>query len=239
MARFLPRRFAEVETLKRIGTRRLLDFLLPHASYFKDRGLDLGEREISDGDYATLSKILLTPDVGIPKPLVEPLSIINEVATAEWMKRLIGSDATDGIQLSFPEDPTPAEFALALWQVNPDLLRRLHAEALIRNRRNFECFELSLDTFPDLANDANEIENLEIMLGDSFLKRKQTRWCRISTFQYDDYIWFFIRHGEPITREPSVEGDKPSMQLYRPQKFDVAYYHFSAGEGSIPILVEV
>ena len=230
MARFQPKRFAEVETLKRIGTRQLFDLLLPAEEYFKRRGLVSPDPNRGQFDYEKLSKILMTPDVDFPKTLVEPLSIINEVATPEWMKKIVDSDATEGIQLSFTGDPTPAEYALALWQADPDLLRRLHTEALIRNRRNFESFELHLDTFPDHATDTDEIEDLEIMLGDWFLKRKQTRWCRINTFKNEDYVWFFIRHGEPVTREPSLEGDESSIQLYRPQKFDVAYYHFSAGE---------
>lgn len=230
MSRFQLKRFAEVETLKRVGTTRLLELLRTEEDYFNRRGLNLTEANAGKIDYEQLSKILVTPDVDFPRSLVEPLNIINELATSEWMKSLIDSDITDGTQLTFAEDPTPAEYALALWEANPDLLRRLHTEALIRNRRNFECFELTLGAFPEHATDTNRIDDLEIMLGDSFLKRKQTRWCRVSTFADEDYVWFFIRHGEPVTREPSVDGDEPSIQLFRPQKFDVAYYHFTSGE---------
>lgn len=228
MARFYPRRFSEPGALRRIRPDRLIRFLEPHRDYLAGRGFHASDGKAAMLDYDALSAILMDPDEHMPQGLVNALYFVHEAATKDTMERLIDDARSMGIHLDLSEESTPADLAVAVWLERPELLERKHAEQRFLRRRNYECFRARAGKRREPDN--GSLGALETALGEWFAERRRSRWCRITVHQDGDRSWYLVRHGDPMTREPSIRDGQPEAAYYRPEKFDVVLYDADRGE---------
>ncbi len=107
MATYNLRRFAQPAVLKAIAPKCLHEFLGPYRPYFDGRALSLPSPNASNGlDYERLVEVLMSPDTGTPKGLVDALYFVNEMSTDESMDLLLEEAETNGILLDGKPDPS-------------------------------------------------------------------------------------------------------------------------------------
>ena len=232
MATYNLRRFAQPAVLKAIAPQSLHEFLGPYRSYFEGRGLKLPPPSASNGlDHERLVGVLMSPDTGTPKGLVDALYFVNEMSTNESMDLLLEEAETNGISLDGKPDPTAADVAVQVFLQDRRLLERKHAEQYLTRPRSFEYFQTEARPVPALKPPSPEtLAALERDLDDWFEKKKRGRGSRVFVYPKDDAIWFLVRHGDPFRREGSLDGDQTSSVFYRPEKHDVLVYEPAPGE---------
>jgi hypothetical protein len=228
MAMFNPRRFSKPETLRKIAPQHLATFLLPHAEFFKNHGLELSESRI---DYDALSDVLLNSDDSIPSELAEALFYVDELATPQGFDSI--QEAIEGTKLDATIDAqtTPADLAIQVWLHDRRIIERLHAEQFLTRPRSFEYFMTTGDVRDCRELSDAEMTTFEYSLNDWFEKKRRGRTAKVFVYPKPDFIWFQVRHGEPFTREPSINADnEESSEYFRPMKYDLLGYNRLTGE---------
>jgi hypothetical protein len=196
------------------------------------RGLKLPTKAAAESiDYQKLASILMTPDTDTPPELIDALYYVHEMSTDEGMDALLNAAAEHSLALSWSEDQSPADVAVQMWVLDPEVVQEKHAEQFIVRTRSFECFHCSSATPPKIKKPTDRVRrSLERDLDEWFQERRRGRGVRVFPFPKDDGVWFLIRHGSPYRREESIENGKPSSVHYRPVKYDVLVYDVQVGE---------
>lgn len=125
------------DLLKTISPVRLVAFLQLWRKYFADRGLDLPTDSSGNIDCNVLAHILLSPDAGVPKDMIDALYYVDESASAEDMDALLELTTSRSVQIEHDPGTTPADVAIQIWLAAPDMLREHHAEAIAFRQKNF------------------------------------------------------------------------------------------------------
>ena len=232
MATYNLRRFAQPAVLKAIAPKCLHEFLGPYRPYFDGRALSLPSPNASNGlDYERLVEVLMSPDTGTPKGLVDALYFVNEMSTDESMDLLLEEAETNGILLDGKPDPTAADVAVQVFLQDRQLLERKHAEQFLTRPRSFEYFQTEARPVPAFRQPSREtLATLERDLDDWFEKKKRGRGSRVFVYPKGDSIWFLVRPGDPFRREGSLDGGRTSSVFYRPEKHDVLVYEPALGD---------
>ncbi len=233
MANFNLHRFSNPGALKSISSEHLIAFLSPYEDFLRSRGLEIpSDTSVVDSfPYAALLQILMTPDAGMPKELIEALYFVHEMATTEGMDTLLAAAQLAGITLDNSPDATPIDVAIQVWLCAREILESKHAEQLLVKARTFEYYQATRGTvavFP--TPNAEAITQLQNDLDSWFVVKKRGPGTRVFCFPRDDAIWFIVRHGEPYKREGSMEAGESSSVFYRPEKHDVIVYQSEAAE---------
>jgi hypothetical protein len=226
MAAFRISTFSSPETLESIDTRRLVEFLDPHRTFFQTRGVLLPPLGSSEPpDLQAVVNVFVTPDQHTPNDLIDALYYVDGMATREGMADLIEAAQAKGLALAVADESTPADVAVQVWLQDRDLLERVHSEQFLENPKSFEHYLTDDPETTPLAIPADDVhQQLENSLNDWFEKRKRGRTARVFIYPRDDQAWIMVRHGEPFKREASVVGVEPSSVAYRPLKHDVLVY---------------
>ncbi|MBI1374520.1 MAG: hypothetical protein GC159_17520 [Phycisphaera sp.] len=224
MSTFHLRRFGRVETLASMNPRRLAELLAPHAEYFAGHGVDVSESNI---DYEGVTGVLRALNTDAPPGLCEALYFIHEMATPGGMDALVESARSADIHV----DPsgTPADVAVSAWLASPPLVQRAHAQQRMRRPRSFETFRSCGSNYDFPVPTSDELAALESRLDDWFDGRSRGRGVRVFVFSRGGWVWFMVRHGEPMKREATMDGHRPWI-MYRPQRYDVLIYNPATGD---------
>ncbi|NLG18520.1 MAG: hypothetical protein GX556_14390 [Fibrobacter sp.] len=234
MASSIPRRFCKPEMLRKIGTRYLVEFLTPYASYLSGRNLDLPVINSHDDykiDYDLLSDILLDPNSETPSELSEALFYVNELSSNDAFDIL--QEAIKGTELDakISSRASACDLAIQIWMTNRELIERIHAEQYITNIRSFRYFKTEKDPVPEFTTPSRQtIHAIEDDLNDWFNSKRRGRSAKISMLPKGTYVWFLVRHGEPFTRESVIEDGKSAPLFFQPEKTDVVIYNTFLGE---------
>lgn len=233
MPAFNPRSFTSPDRLKSISAKRLLAFFQIWDGYFRDRGLILPTAAADNFPFDELAGILLRPDESVPEAMVDALFYVHETASKESMEELQDRAQSEGLDVDLDEDPSPADLALQIWLLNPELLRRQHAETVAFNRSRFQYFAGKSVRRPPRPLDpsSDKLALIAVRLDEWFMMRRRGGQCRVFAFPRESKTWFLIRHGEPIRREGRHQDDgSPGIAVYRPQKHDVLIFDADTGE---------
>ena len=225
MSTFKLRRFSEPGRLKTIDPRRLEAFLHPFSQYLFHRGFTFAPDLLGGFDYDALATILMTPDEGVPREMVDALYFVDEMADDQGMDDLLQAAPDASLDLDLGSDPTPSDVAIEVWLARPDLVKWTHARGYALRQKKFVYFRNRLPTrcpFPEY--DRSHIASLEEHLAAWFETHKRGRYCRVSIFDHGSNAWILIRHGLPFKREGSVAEGQSSMEYYRPEKYYVLVY---------------
>src|SRR4051794_9571566 len=104
MASFHLRKFTDPDVLKTIAPARLSTFLNPWREYLAGRGLHFPSNGSGGIDCDALAHILITPEVSVPKDLVDTLYYVHETASEEDMDALL--DLAKSRKLDIENDPS-------------------------------------------------------------------------------------------------------------------------------------
>jgi hypothetical protein len=228
MPTFLPRRFANPETLKRISTKYLRQFLEPSRVYLEGRGFDLPSADGDEFDYDALVRIFLDPDKDIPTELANGLYFVHEMATDYGMADLLDA-APPGLLDFGAEDPTPADVALQMLLKDRRLLERKHAEQFLIRPKSFYVIQGSTSGPRETPEcEDTQIEAIQAQLDVGFEKKRRGRGSRVFIFPRagEREIWFLVRHGMAMCRQGTYDNGESSGVYFRPEKFDVVIYYY-------------
>jgi hypothetical protein len=157
MATFNLRKFSEPDRLKTIKPSRLIEFFKPYVNYLSNRGFTLPAKPEEEIDYECLANILIHPDDNVPREMVDALYFVHEMADAEQMDELLATAEKHQLALEPDQESSPADIAIQIWLVAPDLLQEKHAEAAAIRQRNFAYFAGRSGkprSFPEVRPDA-------------------------------------------------------------------------------------
>lgn len=232
MASFNPRKFSDPGWLKAIAPDRLRAFLTPWSGYLAQRGFLFPESPTQPIDYDALARIMFTPTHETPIAMVDALHYVHEIARLQDMEELIAEAQAQGLAIDADPLATPADLAIDVWRVAPDLVRDRHAESVALRQQSFEYFGPAQPLpgpLPPL--DDARCAQIEAYLDDWFETHRRGRGCRLYVFRHPGKAWILIRHGETMRREPSQRDDGGAgTEFYRPQRHDVLLYDESSGE---------
>jgi hypothetical protein len=223
MATFKLRKFSQPDALKIIAPELLAAFLKPFENYLEKRGLVL--RRDGTLDYDRLVSILVNPDEDIPEIMVDALYFVHEMSDESVMDDLLALAKTRGVALSFNQEPTPADVAIALWQAAPRLLEEKHAEACVLRPRSFEYYAGSTGAAREFPQcDEDQLTAIERRLEEWFVSKMRGKGTKVFIFRQDDKALLLIRHGMTMRREGSLRNGVRGLAYYRPEVHDVVVY---------------
>lgn len=232
MSTLIFRQFSKPEVLQQINKTHLLEFFSPHAEYFLNRNVNVvAELNRDEPDYARICQILITSDDATPDELAEALYYVNDVATEDGADAIL--DYLDREPTLFPinQNSSPADLALQLWMVLPDVLKRISGNLLSVSKRSYDYFQTSRDPVPAFQVPSEEvIAQLEAALDDWFYKKLKGRYSKVICTPKEDYIWFMVRHGKRYSRAAVIDGGDSKSYHFRPEKHDVVVYNPANGE---------
>jgi len=230
MATHQIRRFSRPQFLKSVSTVRLSELLTPYRDYFTSVGLKLPADPTKESiDYDALARILT--EAGGPADLVRAIHYIDEMSDDQGMDALV--EAGRRRRQEFLKDDataTPADLALAVWLLDPELLERTHAEQQVFRPRTFQSFQAKGPTPKFEMPSAGQLHLLESELDNWFAARHRGRGTRVFVSVQEDGVWFLVRHGELYRREGRMDDAESPHVFYRPEKFDVVVYRPALGE---------
>lgn len=232
MATFRLLQFSAPHTLRAIDQARLLAFLRPHQAFFRNRRVELPADGSADPiPFDRLIGVFMSPDRDTPGDLIDALHYVDSMATPEGMHTLLEAARAADVPIDGGGAVTPADVAVQLWLLAPDLLERKQAEQYLTSPRSFEYFQTDEDPPPPTLTPAPPaLAALEHELNDWFDDHRRGRTARVFAFDRPDGAWFLVRHGEPYKREESAEGADQGSVAYRPLRYDVVAYDPRPGE---------
>jgi len=220
----LPR-FAVPAILKSIELSALVDLLRQEGGDYIANVVDL-DAAPDDFDYDELALLLANPRDGYPDRLADALHHIHEVADEHGLEAMLDQMHARGLHLTVePQDPTPADLAVRLWLLNPDLVETTHAERFISRPKSFESWLGKGKGRERLPTPADaKLRVLAAAFDDYFEKRKRGRHSRVFVFTRAEATYFLIRHGMPMDRRGIIKDGESTSSFERPEKHDVVSY---------------
>jgi hypothetical protein len=239
MASVYPKQYTNPETFRRLRRDLLLEWLRPASAYLERRGLELPSPG-SDApvDYERLAAIFMEPTADMPAKLVDSIFLIHGMASPQGMEVLIDGAQAHGLDLGLEQGLTPADVALRMWLLNPQLLEQLHNSHELARPRSFCYFATDADPVPRFAGaTAAQIAAIEERLNSFYVAWGRGKGARVfarfmpgGKAHAGDEWWFLIRHGGACRREGAMENGEPTSVFYRPQKYDLLKYAAARGE---------
>ena len=232
MSTYHPRRLCRPNLLRAIDCRYLEELLAPYADFLASHGVTL---PLADRDaplkYQALSQLLIAPEKGMPRDLVDAAYLIDELATPKGVEAVQSAAAAKGIRIDSYLEVTSAEIVLRLWLLDRSLVERVHAEMAVERLRSFTYFQaqsLELRDLPDTL--APQVRAMEEDLNMCFHARHRGRFARILLNQQEDCLWLYVGHGGLVRREATIDETGSSSICYRPEVYDALVYVQATGE---------
>ncbi|MFQ5735065.1 MAG: hypothetical protein ACE5KM_24290 [Planctomycetaceae bacterium] len=229
MATQVLRGFSSPEILKNVSRHALFRLLRPFGDYLRRNDLPLPEFERSfTPDYERLAALFAAADDGIPHELAEGLFLIDGLATAEGMDKLL--QAFPDLQPAW-YDFTPADVAVVAWLQDRDAVERVFAEMQVRCRsRSFLSFPAGERPLPVWQRTDAVIAAVEREIDHEFRSRGRGDGTRVIPTGRDGETWFLVRHGEPLRREGCIQDGESASVFFRPERYDAVVLDAARGE---------
>ena len=271
-----PTRFSNPETLRKIRRDLLLAWLRPSAAYLAARGVVLPECGVRSAesaecgmqnaecgmpnrggegawpaaiDYDKLAGIFLEPTPEMPAALVDSVFLIHGMAIAQGMEVLVEGAETHGLDLGLREGMTPADVAVRMWLLNPQLLEALNHSHELTRPRSFRYFSTDAEVVPTFEGPSGEqVAALEERLDAFYAAWGRGKGARVFVSggpetggmangrspMANGREWsFLVRHGGACRREGAMENGEPTSVFFRPQKYDLLKYATARGEMAV------
>lgn len=227
MPRLQFRNFSDLAFIQAIDKPRFLGPLLAgHKAYFDRQKLDVTALTNDDGCDRRLLTVFTQPDEEMPSDLLEALYVLDDLADESGHDRLLDEADRQGININgLGDDLTPGEFAIAVRDAHPGLVRVCHEKTIFRKIKNYQEYQ-SLDgrVLSLAALKAKRVE-LEDALAPWFEARNRSRACEIYVYEEKGEVKLQITHGRPVRTEGSIDKKlQRSRVAYRPQKHDSVIY---------------
>lgn len=218
-SRYLTR-ISDPAVLGSLEPTRLLQLLLQHRPFFAAHGVELPS-DPEGLDLGAVMKVLIAQHADTPFDLVDALTHIDEMATEVGMDRLEAAAAKAGIVLGRDPDRSPADLALELWLLRPELLRRQHAMHVVLRQRARYSFAPDPNSPRIRTSDLAAAQALiEARVQEWYDSRDRGDGAEVVHFEVtDDELRLVIQHGGPYARHGCIRDGRPSTAHFRPLKF--------------------
>jgi hypothetical protein len=235
MAALPLRSITNPDTLAAFDASILHQVLDPHRAYLAGLGYHLPAQVGTAIDADALATALLRADVDFPEDLADAFHTIVEAGVDAQVGAIQAAARRAGIDLGVAtgQAVTPLDLAARLWLRNPDLLKRIHAEASIPTVRRYESWRCDSDEIPafNLPDEQRVVvpwtQDLERIL----VEHQFGPGVRIFVCPAGRLVFFLIRHGATVQRVSVHHDDGGTGSLiFRPAVTDVIRYDPAAGE---------
>lgn len=220
--------------LRALDARLLTEFLAPHREFLASHCIAIpAEGTDAAIDCDALFAVVSRTDIAVPDTLADGLHHIRALATADHMAALMAASERLGLGLEFAPDVTPADVALRLWLVRPDIVERRAAESEIDRASTLTLFAPARrQAQPSTCPDASRLAILSALLAPWFDARRRGRSCEVFAIERAEGIWFVVARGDAVRCTPSrrLDDDRSSVVRYRPERHDLILYRPSTGE---------
>ena len=189
-------------------------------------------------DYDGLARIFMEPTVDMPERLLDSVFLIHGMASPRGMEVLVDGAETHGLDLGLKEEVTPADVAVRMWLLNPQLLEQLHNSHELARPRSFQYFSTDADPVPHFEGPSGgQIAAIEERLNAFYVAWGRGKGARVfatplqaGTIPSGGEWTFLIRHGGAPRREGAMEDGEPTSVFYRRLEYDLLKYAAARGE---------
>jgi len=231
-SRYLTR-VTNPSVLRTLEPTRRDRLLRPHAPFFAAHGAALND-DPTLLDVGAVTQALLARHDDTPFELVDALTHIDEMATEDGMARLESAVAKAALGLTGDPDRTPADLALEVWLLAPDLLRRQHAEHVILRRRSRHSYLPESGASRIRPSDlTSAIATISERVSDWYRSKGRGDGAAVIPFEDADELRLVIQHGGPYERRGRMLDGRPSTVHFRPLEFASATLNWSRCELSL------
>jgi hypothetical protein len=232
MATLNLRRFSSPESLRAIRPDRLVALLEPHREYFRSRGVQLPRTGASTApDYDQLADAFMRTDHETPALLLDAIYYVTELADEVGLDGIL--EAFKGSRHALENDgkQSPADVAVQAWLLDPDLVRDLHAERQVHNKKSFEHFRPRPRGIVPWKHPSDEtLRAIEKAMDPWFVDHHRGPGSRITVFTDSEPYWLLVRHGKTLERAGVMEKGETKGLVFRPMIYDVLIYDPRSGE---------
>ncbi|GDY13119.1 hypothetical protein LBMAG53_19970 [Planctomycetota bacterium] len=209
--------------------------LAPHRTFFARKGCILPENGVGEIDLVSISTALMADASDFPVDLAEALAVIGETGTDQHMGAIQAAAHRAQIEVRGVDgSASPMDMAARLWLEQPDLLRRIHAEASLPAAKRWESWRCRWSEIPpfQLPEDPEALltgwaQDLNAILQDHHFGAG----ARIFVCPAGRLTYILIRHGATLQRLATHHDDGTAGNLvYRPAVTDVLRYDPVYGE---------
>jgi len=226
---YLPR-FSHPSSLREFNPADLITLVRPHAEFLINHGLPVPDNP-GELDIERLGVVLLQPLADTPPDLVDALSHIHEMATADGMETLTEEVRSRGLPIPLEDTLSPSDLALRVWVHDPRLLRRKHAEHVVLKRSSFDAFlPRNGASFVRPSEIDAAVRSFEEDVSKWFIERGRGRGVHVHPIVQDDEVRLVVRHGGPYRREGCLNENEPGTIQFRPLGFHFLVLDFDAWE---------
>ncbi|MCA9631968.1 MAG: hypothetical protein KC766_30150 [Myxococcales bacterium] len=230
MPRLQFKNFSDLAFIQSIDKPRFLGPLLAgHKDFFDRQKVDVTALTNDDACDRRLLTVFTQPDEEMPADLLEALYVLDDLSDEGGHDRILDEAERQGIDINgLGDDLTPGEFAIAVRDAHPRLIRVCHEKTIYRKIKNYQEYQSKDGKVLTLARAKAKRVELESALGPWFESKNRSRACEIYVYEEDDEIKFQITHGRPFRTDGSIDKKlKRSRVAYRPQKHDSVIYDTS------------
>ena len=228
----LPKKlFADLKVIRKASPANLRRLVEPFRNYLRSRGYDPPcFSSPSQDDLELLASIIVQPTEETPGEFSGALFLVNGLASPAASDLLVEEAQAMGLPLEGTE--SLADLAIMIHLADPEAARRCHGKLLVDRMRTYESYQTDRQPLPEFrVPDAQTLERLRLDLERWFEGKLRGRGVCVITSGSTPWFGLIVRHGDLIRREGALgEDGSPDSIVYRPEKYDAAFYHAALGE---------
>lgn len=221
------RKFSDLAFIQSIDKERILRPLLePFADYFGKHDVDVSALADGNGVDRKLLAIFTEVDGEMPRQLLNDLYMLDDLADESGHDRIRTEAQKSGVTLDgIGDELSPAEFAIAVYRKEPELIRGCHERIAYRKIKKYVEFQAAEDAQLSLRAALRKRTQIRSQLGSWFKELGRSEVCEVHVYEEDGEIKFQVTHGKTYRSEGTIEKDLGLARVaYRPQKHDSIIY---------------
>jgi len=225
----VSRCFDSVKSLKLFDPDVLCEAMRHFPDDLERGGVALPESPgLENISYEAIQKMLVTGDAS--DGLTDLLFYVERLGNAEGWEHVVREAKLLGLRVE--ERAGKRSYAgcvlqawLSDWPRNSDLLEKSYARTRLYSLTAYRYFPMGQDLRGKYRSPGDEdIRKLESELERHFDGRGHGKWVRVHRYEFEDEIWFMIRHSGRYEYVQTADDKGEEVRKYRPVKFDAVTY---------------
>lgn len=225
----MNRCFDSVKSLKLFDPEMLCEALRHFPEDLERGGVALPECPDADVmPYEDIQRMLVAGDVS--DGLTDLLYYVERLGNAEGWEHVVSEARLLGLRVE--ERSGQLSYAgcvlrawLTDWPRNCDLLEKSFARTRLYSLTAYRYFPMGRDVRGNFRSPGDEdIRKLESELARHFDDRGHGKWVRVLRYEFEDEIWFMIRHSGRYEYLQTADDTGEEVRKFRPVKFDAVVY---------------
>lgn len=225
-------RLLKAHVLKDMKTASLTALLLPHAGYFRMRGVSIEQIGDPEFDFDALAAVLAYSNEGTPPLLVEHLDLLDLISESQSALNF-EAEYDQTVRRLREDDDGPADMAVKILLHAPEVALREFNRQMLISDRTLVSFRLKagmavFEVTPELLN------RLKTILSPWFKENARSEACIIHHLSETNGEALVIRHGDTLKRVGVLDtGGNRDSHIFRPEQVDVANFNRITGEWQV------